>query len=206
MDTLAARQQMVDQQIRTWEVLDPRVLDALVRGAARGIRARRLPRARVRRCAAFPSDSVNRCSRPRFRAASCRRWASTHRTARSKIGTGTGYLSACLSLLVRRDAFDRHSCRIHGRCSRQPARRAAGAGAARNARRLRPGAVGRVRRHRRHRVAAGVRRALRARAARRRPVVRRGRLGAGHGRDAGAPGRSDRMDSREPVRDRHRPA
>ena len=29
MDTLAARQQMVDQQIRTWEVLDPRVLDAI---------------------------------------------------------------------------------------------------------------------------------------------------------------------------------
>ena len=29
MDKLAARQQMVDQQIRTWEVLDPRVLDAL---------------------------------------------------------------------------------------------------------------------------------------------------------------------------------
>ena len=29
MDTLAARHQMVDQQIRTWEVLDPRVLDAL---------------------------------------------------------------------------------------------------------------------------------------------------------------------------------
>ena len=29
MDTLAARQQMVDQQIRTWEVLDPRVLDVL---------------------------------------------------------------------------------------------------------------------------------------------------------------------------------
>ena len=27
MDTVAARQQMVDQQIRTWEVLDPRVLD-----------------------------------------------------------------------------------------------------------------------------------------------------------------------------------
>jgi protein-L-isoaspartate(D-aspartate) O-methyltransferase len=29
MDTLAARRQMVDQQIRTWEVLDPRVLDVL---------------------------------------------------------------------------------------------------------------------------------------------------------------------------------
>src|ERR1700683_1648985 len=29
MDTLAARQQMVDQQIRAWEVLDPRVLEAL---------------------------------------------------------------------------------------------------------------------------------------------------------------------------------
>ena len=29
MDNLAARHQMVDQQIRTWEVLDPRVLAAL---------------------------------------------------------------------------------------------------------------------------------------------------------------------------------
>ncbi len=29
MDPLAARQQMVDQQIRTWEVLDPRVLEVL---------------------------------------------------------------------------------------------------------------------------------------------------------------------------------
>jgi protein-L-isoaspartate(D-aspartate) O-methyltransferase len=29
MDMLAARQQMVAQQIRTWEVLDPRVLDAM---------------------------------------------------------------------------------------------------------------------------------------------------------------------------------
>src|SRR5882757_73250 len=29
MDTVLARQQMVDQQIRTWEVLDPRVLDVL---------------------------------------------------------------------------------------------------------------------------------------------------------------------------------
>jgi len=29
MDTLSARRQMVDQQIRTWEVLDPRVLDVL---------------------------------------------------------------------------------------------------------------------------------------------------------------------------------
>ena len=34
MDTLAARQQMVDQQIRTWEVLDPRVLDALLAALA----------------------------------------------------------------------------------------------------------------------------------------------------------------------------
>ncbi len=29
MDTRAARRQMVDQQIRTWDVLDARVLDAL---------------------------------------------------------------------------------------------------------------------------------------------------------------------------------
>jgi protein-L-isoaspartate(D-aspartate) O-methyltransferase len=31
MDTTAARQQMVEQQIRTWEVLDPRVIEVLER-------------------------------------------------------------------------------------------------------------------------------------------------------------------------------
>lgn len=31
MDTTAARQQMVEQQIRTWEVLDPRVIGVLER-------------------------------------------------------------------------------------------------------------------------------------------------------------------------------
>ena len=31
MDIEAARQQMIDQQVRTWDVLDPRVLDTLAR-------------------------------------------------------------------------------------------------------------------------------------------------------------------------------
>ena len=60
----------------------------------------------------------------------------------------------------------------------------------RNARCIRRGAVGRVRCHRRHRIDAGLRCALRAGAAPRRPFVRRRRLGAGDGGDSGAPGRS----------------
>jgi len=51
MDTLAARQQMVDQQIRTWEVLD-RVCSMRSRRSARSVRAAQVPRARFRGCAA----------------------------------------------------------------------------------------------------------------------------------------------------------
>ena len=73
MDTLAARQQMVDQQIRTWEVLDPRVLDALVHGAARSIRAARIPRTCIRRCAHTHRLRPIDAGAQRYRDASCKR-------------------------------------------------------------------------------------------------------------------------------------
>ena len=121
-----------------------------------------------------------------------------------EVGTGTGYLSACLSLLSALT----HSIDIHAEFT---------VSAAANLR-----AVPKARVQFETRDAFGpaplgeydviavtgslpvydtrFERAL----SHRRPAVRRSRLGARHGRDAGAPGGSERMDSREPIRDRHR--
>ena len=57
----------------------------------------------------FPSGSVNRCSRPKYKAASCRPWAVNASDSALEVGTGTGYLSACLSLL----GASTHSIDIH---------------------------------------------------------------------------------------------
>ena len=111
MDTLAARQQMVDQQIRTWEVLDPRVLDALSQVPREAFVPAVIANSRLR-MRRFPSDSVSPCSPRSCRAASCRRLASMRRTARSRWAPGTGYLSACLSLLGSIDALHRYSSPI----------------------------------------------------------------------------------------------
>jgi protein-L-isoaspartate(D-aspartate) O-methyltransferase len=108
MDNLAARQQMVDQQIRTWEVLDPRVLDALSQipreafvppdyrelafadapipiGFGQSMLAPKLQGRILQALAVNPADSV------------------------LEVGSGLGYLSACLSLL----GAETHSIEIH---------------------------------------------------------------------------------------------
>ncbi|HEY1313102.1 MAG TPA: hypothetical protein VGE92_04460, partial [Steroidobacteraceae bacterium] len=108
MDTLAARQQMIDQQIRTWEVLDPRVLDALSQipreafvppdyrelafadapipiGFGQSMLAPKLQGRILQALAVNPADSV------------------------LEVGSGLGYLSACLSLL----GAATHSIDIH---------------------------------------------------------------------------------------------
>ena len=93
MDTLAARQQMVDQQIRTWEVLDPRVLDALS-AVPREAFVPPSTASSLSPMRRYRSVSVRACSRPRFRGGSCRRSASTASDRALEVGTGTGYLSA----------------------------------------------------------------------------------------------------------------
>jgi len=100
MDTLAARHQMVDQQIRTWEVLDPRVLDVLsavpreafVPPAYRDLAFADTP---------IPIGFGQAMLAPVLHGRILQALAVTAADSALEIGTGTGYLSACLSLLAR---------------------------------------------------------------------------------------------------------
>ncbi len=98
MDTLAARQQMVDQQIRTWEVLDPRVLAALAavpREAFVPAQYRDLAFAD----APLPIGCGQQMLAPKIQGRILQALGVTRRDRSLEIGTGTGYLGACLSLL-----------------------------------------------------------------------------------------------------------
>jgi protein-L-isoaspartate(D-aspartate) O-methyltransferase len=108
MDTLAARQQMVDQQIRTWEVLDPRVLDALSavpREAFVPPEYRDLAFAD----APIPIGFGQSMLAPKLQGRILQALGINAADSVLEIGAGTGYLSACLSLLGRSvDSIDIH--------------------------------------------------------------------------------------------------
>jgi protein-L-isoaspartate(D-aspartate) O-methyltransferase len=98
MDTLAARQQMVDQQIRTWEVLDPRVLDALSavpREAFVPPEYRELAFAD----APIPIGFGQTMLAPKLQGRILQALGPNATDSVLEVGSGTGYLSACLSLL-----------------------------------------------------------------------------------------------------------
>jgi protein-L-isoaspartate(D-aspartate) O-methyltransferase len=108
MDTLAARQQMVDQQIRTWEVLDPRVLDALStvpREAFVPPEYRELAFAD----APIPVGFGQTMLAPKIQGRILQALGINAADSVLEIGAGTGYLSACLSLMAR----STHSIDIH---------------------------------------------------------------------------------------------
>jgi len=108
MDTLAARQQMVDQQIRTWEVLDPRVLDVLSevpREAFVPDGYRELAFAD----APLPIGLGQSMLAPKIQGRILQALGVNASDSALEIGTGTGYLSACLGLL----AAATHSIEIH---------------------------------------------------------------------------------------------
>lgn len=108
MDTLAARHQMVDQQIRTWEVLDPRVLAALSavpREAFTPAACRELAFAD----AELPIGHGEVMLAPKIQGRILQALGLTAADRVLEIGTGTGYLSACLSLLCAAT----HSIDIH---------------------------------------------------------------------------------------------
>lgn len=99
MDALTARRQMVDQQIRVWEVLDPRVLDAL----AKVPREAFVPEAY--RDLAFADSPIpigfgESMLAPALHGRILQALGPSPSEAVLEVGTGTGYLSACLALLA----------------------------------------------------------------------------------------------------------
>ena len=108
MDTLAARLQMVDQQIRTWEVLDPRVLEALSavpREAFVPPEYRELAFADAPIPIGFGQSMLS----PKLQGRILQALGVSATDKVLEVGSGTGYLSACLSLL----GCSTHSIDIH---------------------------------------------------------------------------------------------
>jgi protein-L-isoaspartate(D-aspartate) O-methyltransferase len=116
MDTLAARQQMVDQQIRTWEVLDPRVLDAI----AAVPREAFVPSA-YRELAFADAPLPIGCGQcmlaPKIQGRILQALGVNPSEVALEVGAGSGYLSACLGLL----ASSTHSIEIHAELSARAA-------------------------------------------------------------------------------------
>lgn len=108
MDTLAARHQMVDQQVRTWEVLDPRVLDAMAavpREAFVPAEYRELAFADT----PIPIGFGQSMLAPNLQGRILQALGIGASDTVLEVGSGLGYLSACLSLLGR----STHSIDIH---------------------------------------------------------------------------------------------
>jgi len=98
MDNLTARRQMVDQQIRTWEVLDPRVLDVfsqVPREAFVPPEYRELAFAD----APIPIGSGQSMLPPKIQGRILQALGVLATDRVLEVGTGSGYLAACLSLL-----------------------------------------------------------------------------------------------------------
>ncbi|HET7126941.1 MAG TPA: protein-L-isoaspartate O-methyltransferase [Lysobacter sp.] len=109
LDYAKARETMVEQQVRPWDVLDPRVLDVLVR----------LPReaffAETHRALAYtdielPIGHGERSWKPVLDGRALQALLPQPGDAVLEIGTGSGYLSACFGRLAREvTSLERHA-------------------------------------------------------------------------------------------------
>jgi protein-L-isoaspartate(D-aspartate) O-methyltransferase len=99
MDNLAARRQMVEQQIRTWEVLDPRVLDAILQVPREAF----VPpeyREMAFADAPIPIGFGQSMLAPKLQGRILQALAPAPTDDVLEVGAGTGYLTACLGLLA----------------------------------------------------------------------------------------------------------
>ena len=101
MDTRAARRQMVDQQIRTWDVLDARVLDAIA-AIPREAFVPAAYRAVAFADAPIPIGLGQTMLAPKLHGRILQALEVTPADSALEVGTGTGYLAACLSRLAAR--------------------------------------------------------------------------------------------------------
>ena len=136
IDYAKARELMVEQQVRPWDVLDPRVLDVLADAAARGLRAGRAPRAGLRRprAAAGPRRGDDEAGGRRPHAAGAGARAGDEVL---EIGTGSGFLTACLGRLAREVVSIERHADLADAARARAGRAAASATSASNRRRLR---------------------------------------------------------------------
>jgi protein-L-isoaspartate(D-aspartate) O-methyltransferase len=92
---------MVDQQVRTWEVLDPRVLDAMYE-VPRELFVPGDYRELAYSDSALPIGCGQTMLAPNLQGRILQALEITAADRVLEVGTGTGYLSACLSLLAAR--------------------------------------------------------------------------------------------------------
>lgn len=98
MDIEAARQQMIDQQVRAWDVLDSRVLETLAR-VPRELFVPAAVRAAAFADAEIPLACGQWMQAAKFHGRVLQAVAVEPGDTALEIGTGTGYLAACLSAL-----------------------------------------------------------------------------------------------------------
>lgn len=99
MDNLTARHQMVEQQIRTWEVLDQRVLDVMLK-VPREAFAPAAYREVAFADAPIPIGFGEHMLAPKLQGRILQALQIDRRDTVLEVGTGTGYLCACMSLLA----------------------------------------------------------------------------------------------------------
>jgi protein-L-isoaspartate(D-aspartate) O-methyltransferase len=101
MDVEAARNQMIEQQVRAWEVLDPRVLAAL----ARVRREQFVPEAYAQLAfadTAIPLGAGEHMLPPKVEGRILQALAPQPDDAVLEIGTGSGFFAACLAAMAGR--------------------------------------------------------------------------------------------------------